>query len=350
MQETSFNTNSTLRIDGDLPENKYLTKNDGSKNTSGNAKENRILRDGRITSEVSPSHQERTTSLPCTPFQNRKYSRKSHDNTDYQNHSTLQSVQDTAAIITSMQENKKQDQFQRNCEDRDDNAHDPKSSTSNFSSKVRKKNSVLTPEQYYREQRRSQITDKNNHVGQNLRKSQLDASPICRRVSKAILAVSTNPQNTGEALFHGVTYGQELIHLEAKKIYLFVADAQTQTDDITENLSKIEVKSPKLDKVPESCTIKDQEPVMKNKQQIISPIHSISEEIGELNGNIQDKSINKNDVLYSSQALPLNTSVQGISGAMSGINEADGLTNDKPLRNMEASYSSCDQAIPEGKR
>ena len=113
--------------------------------------------------------------------------------------------------ILLQNENKNPDQSQSQCENREDNAEATSALTSNISHKARKKNSVLTPEQYYQEQRRTQITDTKSPTGQILRKSQLHASPMCRRVSRAILAVSTDSPNAHDQLFDDTNYGKNLI-------------------------------------------------------------------------------------------------------------------------------------------
>ena len=174
---------------------------------------------GRIASEHNEENDEATKSLPCTPFQTRKSSRRSKSS--LQQYKPLNIMSDQS--LTFEGDKNKNKNYENGPSDPLFNSFDSTNpALLGTSPRSRKRSSVIDPEQFYSEQRKSDSKKSNivvSHVG---------APPLCRRVSRTVMTASPDY----ESCSGGTNNGNDLVKLEMKKIYLFVADAETQTDDL----------------------------------------------------------------------------------------------------------------------
>ena len=177
-------------------------------------------REGNVVSEHIDENNEGTKSMPCTPFQTRKSSRKLKPSPDIPKYKPLHPIlnlnttcnDDKNKIINSNLEYPGTNTSSSGCTNLDSVSTSPR---------CRKRSSVLSPERQYSEQRRSDISKSNIVV------SQIGTPPACRRVSRNVLTASSDL----EVSSIGLNNGNNFARLEMKQIYLFVVDAETQTDD-----------------------------------------------------------------------------------------------------------------------
>ena len=216
---------------GDTMNNHVGTKNSGTvegcQDFHGVSKDARnIMNDtmahheGNVESELIEACNEGTKSMPCTPFQTRKSSRKLKPSSDIPKYKPLHPILDLNT--TSNDDENKSINSKHKYPDTNVNASDSTNLDAvSKSPRCRKRNSVLSPEMQYSEQRRSEISKSNIVV------SHIGTPPACRRVSRSVLTASPDLEISSI----GLNNGNNFARLEMKQIYLFVADAETQTDD-----------------------------------------------------------------------------------------------------------------------
>ena len=175
--------------------------------------------------------QKETVSLPCTPYQGRKFPRPSNSFEPIQNSQTR-----PLSIInqpSSIEENNQNNDFLLNTLAIDKNVETPaKTTLPPTSPRMRKKNSVLTPEQTYAKQRLSDVPAAVTSVPQYSKNCPTCSPPQCRKVSRILLSSSNSgSKGTNDNEHDSIANEKSLATFDIQQIYQFVADAQTQTDD-----------------------------------------------------------------------------------------------------------------------
>ena len=177
-------------------------------------------REGNVVSEPIEANNERTKSMPCTPFQTRKSSRKVKPSSDIPKYKPLHPILDLKTISND-DENKIINSNHKHSDTNTYASVDTNLDSVNTSPRCRKTSSVLSPETQYSQQRRLEMSKSNIVV------SHIGTPPACRRVSRSVLTASPDLEISSV----GLNNGNNFARLEMKQIYLFVADAETQTDD-----------------------------------------------------------------------------------------------------------------------
>ena len=205
-----------------------------------------VLAGGKITSEPIDVNQDEMKSLPCTPFQTRKSSRNPKLSFDMQQYKPLNYVLDSCEMFPD-EENKSHLYSQKSSNDPINASGYANAMSVSTSPRLRKRNSTLSPEQIYREQRRSESKQPNLVV------SQPRTPPTCRRVSKTVLTASPQYDISCGTVNDDLKNANGMAHLEMKKIYLFVSDAQTQTEGIGSIYGShpVVIQSTEIDKIAE---------------------------------------------------------------------------------------------------
>ena len=351
VSENSFKSKQSLKM-SNIHENDSTTKTEGPQiiNNSTNGKLN--LLEFRIPPEFSAVTQKGPTSLPSTPFQTRKSSRKNTRHDSVQNKPFQQKLD----LVSSSVEQEHKDQNKaslQNAQHIRNYQYEARTSARGISPRTRKKNSVLTPEQTYRKQRMSDLKDTTSCERPNLKLGINDTSLRCRRASRTILSESSGSPNLNDSLNNSVTCGKDKLSFDLKKIYLFVADAQTQTEDLSfiENKCLYSIKDSEIDIKPFSCFGKDINSFTSDKElQILQDIEKSEREI--LTDNTTDKKETSNQKHISKLSL-----AQTESEIFSKpLNKEESVVNDLCISSTEAIYStsnsnpSLETVVSEGKR
>ena len=175
--------------------------------------------------------QQETVSLPSTPYQGRKFPRPSNPFEPIQNSQTRPlSITNQPS---SIEENNQNNDLLSNTLAIDKNIETPpKTTIPPTSPRMRKKNSVLTPEQTYAKQRLSDVPAAVTSVAQYSKNCPTCSPPQCRKVCRILLSSSNSgSKGTNDNEHDSITNEKSLAPFDIQQIYQFVADAQTQTDD-----------------------------------------------------------------------------------------------------------------------
>ena len=175
--------------------------------------------------------QKETVSLPCTPYQGRKFPRPSNSFEPIQNSQTrpLSIINQPSSIEENNQNN---DLLLDTLAINEDIETPAKTTIPPTSPRMRKKNSVLTPEQTYAKQRLSDVPAAVTSVAQYSKNCPTCSPPQCRKVSRILLSSSNSgTRGTNDNEHDSITNEKSLAPFDIQQIYQFVADAQTQTDD-----------------------------------------------------------------------------------------------------------------------
>ena len=242
-------------------------------------------------SKSSPN-KEGTKSMPSTPFQTRKTSKKLKPSSEIPKYKPLHPIFNLNT--TSNDDENKINNSNHNNYDTNANANDSTNLDSvSTSPRYRKRSSILSPERQYNEVRRSDISTSNIVV------SHIGTPPACRRVSRSVLTASPDLESSST----GLNNGNNFARLEIKQIYLFVADAETQTDDNDCIYgSHLEITNPACLNLAQEYEQKNTSPSINHKllDTALNSFHNGNTEIDTQHITKKEERVQGNNVFYPS--------------------------------------------------